>query len=95
MILLGRAGCVAPWAYAPPRGDGALVACTNSLLTTKRLLAAVPGCRLVQDGADGANVVFPVEHLDTVAGVLRLRRRRRYTPAQRLELAARLSKPTS
>jgi hypothetical protein len=94
LILLGRAGSVAPWAYAPPRGSGALVACTNSAITTRRLLDAVPGSVIVQEGSGGANFVFPAEHLDTVAGILRLRRRRRYTPEQRQELVARLRKPT-
>jgi hypothetical protein len=90
LILRGLGGFVAPWAYAPPRGSGAVVACTNSTVTTKRLLADVPGCRVVQDGADGANVVFPAEHLDAVARILRLRRRRQYTPEQCRVLAARL-----
>jgi hypothetical protein len=91
LILPGRAGFVAPWAYVPPRGSGALVACTNSTVTTKRLLTTIPGCAIDQDGADGANVAFPAEYLDAVAAILRLRRRRQYTPEQRQAAAARLA----
>jgi hypothetical protein len=86
LVLLGRAGFVAVW------GQGLLVACTRSTATTKRVLAAVPGAVVAQDGDDGANVVFPAEHLDTVADILRLRRKRQYTPAQREAAAARLAR---
>jgi hypothetical protein len=90
LFLRGRGGFVAPWAYAPPRGSGALVACTNSTVTTTRLLATIPGCMIVQNGDDGANIAFPAEYFDAVAGILRLRKRRQYTPEQRRVMAARL-----
>jgi hypothetical protein len=86
LILVGRSGFVAVW------GAGLLVACTHSTATTKRLLATVPDSVIVQDGADGANVTFPAEHLDAVAVVLKLRRKRQYTPAQRQAASARLAK---
>jgi hypothetical protein len=54
------------------------------------LLANIPGCSVVQDSADGANVVFPSEDLDAVAAILRLRKRRQYTLEQRQVMAARL-----
>jgi hypothetical protein len=86
LILVGRGGFVAPWGF-----DGRLVACTHATATTKRLLATVPDAVLVQDGSDGANVVFPAEHLDAVAAILRLRRKRQYTAAQRQAASARLA----
>jgi hypothetical protein len=86
LIIPGRRGFVAVW------GQDRLVACTNATATTKRLLASVPGSVIVQSGDDGANITFPPEHLDTVAVILRLRRKRRYTPAQRQAAAARLAR---
>jgi hypothetical protein len=70
LILPGRSGFVAPW------GPGLLVACTNSTVTTKSILASVPGTAIVADGEDGQNVTFQVDHLPTVAGILRLRKKR-------------------
>jgi hypothetical protein len=87
LVLRGRLGFVAAWGR-----DGRLVACTNSVATTKRLLASVPGAVIVQDGDDGANITFAVEHLHAVAVILRLRKRRRYSAAQRQAAAARLAK---
>jgi hypothetical protein len=87
LVLVGRSGSVALWC-----NGGQLVAITNAAATTRRLLAAVPGAKLVQDGDDGANIAFGPEYLDTVAAILRLRRNRRYTPAQRQAAAARLEK---
>jgi hypothetical protein len=77
LILPGRGGFVAPW------GGSRLVACTRSSATTQKLLAIVPGARVHQDGSDGQNVVFDAEHLDAVAKLLRLRRRRVLADRQR------------
>jgi hypothetical protein len=87
LIIPGRRGFVAPWGY-----DGSLVAITNATRTTRRLLVAVPGAVVVQDGSDGANITFMPEHLDAVAEVLKLRRKKQYTPAQRQAAAAQLAK---
>jgi hypothetical protein len=86
LIIPGRAGFVTPWGYLPPRGSGLLVACTNSSVTTRRLLAAVPGARVVQDGSDGQAVTFAPEHLDVVAGLLGLWRKRVLSAEQRARL---------
>src|SRR5262245_14087752 len=85
LIVPGRGGFVAPW------GPGRLVACTRGRGTTRKLLALVPGAAVVADGADGQNVVFGVAHLDAVAGLLYLRRRRRLSPERRQAEAARLA----
>jgi|GEM_PF-4775734 len=39
-------------------------------------LLAIPGARLLQRGDSEASVAFPPEHLDHVASILKLRRRR-------------------
>src|SRR5262249_6063816 len=68
-------------------GDNLLTACTRSKLATGRILKAVAGARVAQDGSDGQNVVFDVASLDTVAAILRLRRRKRMTAEQKAALA--------
>jgi hypothetical protein len=70
LVLPGWSGFVAPY------GGEYLLACTRGRATTKRLLAAVPDAVITQDGGDGQNVKFHVRHLDVVAPLLRLRRRR-------------------
>jgi hypothetical protein len=68
LIVPGRYGFMATW------GPSTLAACTNGRKTTDKILAAVPGARVVQDGDDGQNVVFPSEHHQAVAVILVLRR---------------------
>jgi hypothetical protein len=87
LVLVGRRGFVALWGR-----DGRFIAATRSTATTRRLLATIPDAAVVQDASDGANITFSAEHLDTVAQILRLRRKRQYTPAQRQAAAARLAK---
>jgi hypothetical protein len=70
VILPGRAGFVAPW------GPQSLVASTNSTATTRSILVSVPGAKIVADGEDGQNVTFQVDHLPTIAGILRLRKKK-------------------
>jgi hypothetical protein len=86
LIIPGRRGFVAVW------GQGLLVACTHATATTRRLLEKVPGAVVKQDGSDGQNVIFAPEHLETVAAILKLRRKKQYTPAQRQAAAAQLAK---
>jgi hypothetical protein len=51
----------------------------------------VLGAAVVADGADGQNVVFGAAHLNAVAGLLYLRKRRRLSPERRQAEAARLA----
>jgi hypothetical protein len=81
LVIPGAGGFVAPY------GGEYLLACTNSLLTTRRILAAVPGAVVTRDGSDGQNVRFDVAHLDAAAEILRLRKRRRVDEAERRRLA--------
>jgi hypothetical protein len=85
LILPGWSGFVAP------HGGTKLVACTRSQITTRRLLATVPGAVIVQDGADGQNVTFDADHLAAVACLLRVRKRRHLTDAQRQAFGERLA----
>jgi hypothetical protein len=82
LVLSGARGFVAP------AGGGHLLACTHHRNTTAAILAKVPGAVVTQDGDDGQNVRFHARHLDAVAGVLRLRRRRQVSEAERQRLAA-------
>jgi hypothetical protein len=82
LVLPGAAGFVAPW------GGDYLLACTRHRITTAAILAKVPGAVVSQDGSDGQNVRFHRDHLDLVAGVLRLYRRRQVSEAERARLAA-------
>jgi hypothetical protein len=84
LVIPGRSGFVAPW------GGRSLLACTRSAATSRRLLAAVPGAAVAQDGADGQNVSFGAEHLQVVAGLLRLRKRRRLSDGNKQAAAGRL-----
>jgi hypothetical protein len=86
LIIQGRGGFIAPW------GRGRLVACTRGSATTNKIMAAVPGARIVQDGSDGQNLTFDPAHLATVAGLLRLRRRRVLTADQRRAAVDRLKR---
>jgi hypothetical protein len=85
LILRGGGGFVAPL------GPGKLVVATRSWATTKKVLAAVKGARVVADGSDGQNVVIPAGGLEAVAGLLYLRRRRRLSPERRAAETARLA----
>jgi hypothetical protein len=70
LIIPGWSGFLAP------QGGEYLLACTRGRITTDRVLAAAEGAVITQDGGDGQNVKFHVRHLDVVAPILRLRRRR-------------------
>lgn len=50
------------------------------------------GCKIVQDGDDGATLVFPIERFEEVARVVKPRRRRRLSAEQRRKNAERLAK---
>jgi hypothetical protein len=81
LVLQGSGGFVAP------QGGEFLLACTRHRLTTAPILAKVPDALVTQDGSDGQNIRFDARHLDTVAGILGLRRRRQVSEAERERLA--------
>jgi hypothetical protein len=71
-----------------PHGGELLGASTDTRGPTAKALAGLPGVRVVQDGSDGINVVFPAAEFETVAAVLKPRRRRILSPEQRDRLIA-------
>lgn len=64
-------------------GDGLFGVSTNSISRISKAIRRLPFIRVVQDGDDGINAVFPAEHLKTVAGMVKARRRRKLTPEHR------------
>lgn len=80
-IIPGGRGHVFPW------DERRLAASTNASGATATKLKALPFVEVWQDGADGATVLFPVEKLDEVADLLKLRRRRRISERERERLA--------
>jgi hypothetical protein len=51
-------------------------------------LAALPGCRVHQDGDDGLTVVFAEAMFEAVAAILKPRRRRCWSEAERAKRSA-------
>ncbi|MHB8971525.1 MAG: hypothetical protein ACYC3X_04520 [Pirellulaceae bacterium] len=49
----------------------------------------MPFTTVTQDGDDGMNIVFPVEHFKTVAAIVKPRRRRRLSPEHKAKLLER------
>ena len=81
LVIPGQGGFVAPY------GHDWLLACTNSITTTRRVMAIDPEAIVTQHGSDGQNVKFHVRHLDDVAKVMRLRRRRKLSEQHAARLA--------
>lgn len=77
LVIPGRLGHVSPW------DETQLLACTYCAGKTAKLLRRLPYAIVWQDGDDGANFIFPVEKFPEVAAILRLRRRRKLSPAAR------------
>ena len=86
LILLCKNGHICPWS------KNHLAACTSKAGAIAKRLAALHCVQVVQDGADGINAVFQVEHLAEVLKLMRPRRRRTMTAEQKQQAAERLSK---
>ena len=81
MILLCQHGHISPF------GGEILVACTNhSGRIPTRLMTGVPSAEMWMDGDDGANIKFHVRDFETVALIMKPRRRRRLSAEQRERL---------
>lgn len=80
-IIPGGRGHVYAWSATE------LAASTNTSGSTATKLKTLLGVILWQDGADGCTVLFPVDLLDQVADLLKLRRRRQVTEEERKRLA--------
>jgi len=88
MILLCQNGHICPW------GGTELAACTKNAGPIAAKLKRLPFSRVGQEGDDGANIVFDVEHFAEVAEIMRPRKRRRrvLTAEQRAELQDRMQR---
>ena len=86
MALPCQRGEICPW------GGSDLAACTKTAGSVAKRLKALPFAQTAQDGDDGANVVFPVEHFEEVAIIMKPRKRRRLSPEARLAAGERLQK---
>jgi len=84
LVLLCQHGHICPW------GGSTLAACTDKAGPIANQLKALTFVTVAQDGDDGVNVVFDVEHFDQVAEIMKPRRRRRLSPEQRQNAAERL-----
>jgi hypothetical protein len=84
LILPGWSGFIAPY------GGDYLLACTRGSNVTRQVLAGAPDAVITQDGSDGQNIKFHVSHFETVAKIIRLKRRRVLAEQQRQEQVARL-----
>ena len=69
-------------------GDDLLVACTDSAGAVAKGLAALSFTTVAQDGSDGLNATFPVEHFETVVEIMKPRKRRRLSEEHKAKLAA-------
>lgn len=80
-IIPGQLGHVFPWS------ETRLAAATHRRGPVARRLMAIPGVRVEQDAADGVNVSFLPDLFGQVADLLRLKRRRQVSEAERARLA--------
>ena len=71
-----------------PQGRELLAASTNNRGPIARRLAALPCCRVVQDGDDGINAVFDANDFASVAAVMRPNRRRQLSAEHKARLVA-------
>lgn len=67
-----------------------MAACTSSRGSITKRLTALPFATVEQNGSDGINVSFHVDHFDKIAAIMKPRRRRQMSEAQRLVAAERL-----
>jgi hypothetical protein len=81
MVVICKHGEIYPWS------ESELVASTARKGSIAGRLKSLPYTSLHRDGADGADVIFPVDRFDEVAEIMRPRRRRRLSASERLRLA--------
>ena len=60
----------------PPFDDSHFVACTNHRGPIVNQLMAIPSARMWQDGDDGVNIIFDIDHFEEVVEVMKPRKRR-------------------
>jgi hypothetical protein len=85
-IILCQNGHICPW------GGSSLAACTTTNGRVAAKLRRLPFVEIAQDGNDGINAVFDVAHFDRIAEIMKPRRRRRLSEAQKAANVERLRK---
>ncbi len=86
MILLCQRGHICAW------GSDELAACTDKNGATANKLRKLPFIQIVQDGEDGVNAVFTIEHFVEIAQLMKPRRRKTLTEEQKAANVERLAK---
>jgi hypothetical protein len=86
MIMLCQNGHICPW------GGSTLAACTSKAGSIAKRLKALPFTSVAQEGDDGANVLFDIEHFAEVAKIIKPRRRKQLSEEQKQQLTERLRK---
>jgi hypothetical protein len=88
MVILCRYG------HIYPHGGNLLAASIDGHPNVAGILRRLPCCHVIQDGDFGElTVVFDAADFSKIAKIIRPRRRRQVTEAQRVELLARLRTP--
>ncbi len=77
MIVPCENGHICPW------GGSTLAACTNVNGPVANRLRKLSYATVAQDGDDGVNVVFNAKHFDEVTTIMKPRRRRQVSEAER------------
>ena len=85
-LILCQNGEIGPW------GDEHLLACTKNRGPIAKRLAALDCIEVNQGGDDGISVKFHVRNFDQVAEIMKPRKRRRLSEAQRVAAIQRLTK---
>ena len=80
MLIPCQHGHICPW------GGEILAACTDKRGPVAKKLVELPVTEMWQDGDDGVNVKFHVDHFDQVEEIIKPKRRRRLSPEQRERL---------
>ena len=84
MIIPCLHGHICPW------GDGDLAACTDKNGRVANQLRKHPLVTVAQDGDGGVNALFDVKHFDVIAKIMKPRKRRKLSEAQKQKNIERL-----
>lgn len=75
-----------------PHGDDELGFASDKSGSVAQKVANLPFITVIQDGSDGKNIVFHVDHLEEILKIVKPRKRRQMSKEQRLAAIERLRK---
>lgn len=85
--------CHKGWGHICVRAEDRIAWCSDRRVSKSasyfRELMAIPGAKIEQDGEDGINISFPVEHLDRIAEIVKAKRRKKFSEEHKAKLAER------